>query len=83
LDQEQEHKPDKELDCMGLLCPIPVVKTKRAIKGMEIGQVLEMIATDPGVVPDMEAWERQTRHEILSSEEPQEGVFRFLIKKTH
>ena len=37
---------------------------------MDIGQVLEMLATDPGVVPDMEAWERQTRHEILLSEEP-------------
>jgi TusA-related sulfurtransferase len=50
---------------------------------MEIGQLLEMIATDPGVVPDMEAWERQTRHEIVLSEEPSEGKFRFLIKKTH
>jgi TusA-related sulfurtransferase len=50
---------------------------------MEIGQLLEMIATDPGVVPDMEAWERQTRHEILLSEEQSKGKFRFLIKKTH
>ena len=76
-------EPDKLLDCKGLLCPIPVVKTRRALKPMEIGQVLEMLATDPGVVPDMEAWERQTRHEILASEEPEQGVFRFLIKKTH
>ena len=76
-------KPDKFLDCSGLLCPMPVVKTKRAIKGMEIGQVLEMIATDPGAVPDMEAWERQTRHELLLSEEQGEDKFRFLIKKTH
>ena len=76
-------KPDEFLDCTGLLCPIPVVKTRRAIKGMEIGQVLEMIATDPGVVPDMEAWERQTRHEILSTEEVEVEKYRFLIKKTH
>ena len=75
--------PDKFLDCKGLLCPMPVVKTKRAIKGMEIGQVLEMVATDPGAVPDMEAWERQTRHEILLTEELGEDEFRFLIKKTH
>ena len=74
---------DKFLDCSGLLCPMPVVKTKRAIKGMEVGQVLEMIATDPGAVPDMEAWERQTRHELLLSEEQGEDKFRFLIKKTH
>ena len=78
-----EIKPDKHLDCSGLLCPMPVVKTRRAIKGMEIGQILEMIATDPGVVPDMEAWEKQTRHEVMVAEEPEEGKFRFLIKKTH
>ena len=76
-------EPDEHLDCTGLLCPIPVVKTRRALKKMEIGQVLEMIATDPGVVPDMEAWERQTRHEILVSEELEVEKFRFLIKKTH
>ena len=74
---------DKFLDCKGLLCPMPVVKTKRALKGMEVGQILEMVATDPGVVPDMEAWERQTRHEIVHSEELADEVFRFLIKKTH
>jgi len=74
---------DKTLDCCGLICPMPVVKTKRAIKGMEIGQILEMIATDPGSVPDMQAWENQTRHEVLLSEEQDDGKFRFLIKKTH
>ena len=76
--------PDKSIDCTGLLCPLPVLKTKRAIKGMEIGQVLEMIATDPGAVPDMEAWENQTRHKLLLTEEQEEGKkFRFLIEKTH
>ena len=74
---------DKFIDCKGLLCPIPVMKTKRAIKGMEIGQVLEMVATDPGAVPDMEAWENQTRHELLLSEDCGDGTFRFLIRKTH
>ena len=81
-----EHKPDQFLDCTGLLCPMPVVKTRRAMKGMEIGQILEMIATDPGAVPDMEAWEKQTRHEVLLTEDLTEGSdekFRFLIKKTH
>ena len=78
-----EPQPDSHLDCSGLLCPLPVVKTKRAIKPLEIGQILEMIATDPGIVPDMEAWENQTRHEVLLTEEQGEGKFRFLIKKTH
>ena len=76
-------QPDSHLDCSGLLCPLPVVKTRRAIKQIEIDQVLEMIATDPGAVPDMEAWARQTRHELLHHEEQADGKFRFLIKKTH
>ena len=75
--------PDTFLDCSGLGCPMPVVKIRRAIKGMEVGQILEMIATDPGVVPDMQAWENQTRHEVLLTEDQGEGKFRFLIKKTH
>ena len=76
-------KPDAFLDCTGLICPLPVVKTKKSIRGMEVGQVLEMIATDPGALPDMEAWERQTQHELLVKEERGDGSFRFLIKKTH
>lgn len=78
-----EITPDQFLDCCGLICPMPVVKTKKAIKGMEIDQVLEMVATDPGSIPDMEAWEKQTRHELLLKEERDDGTFRFLIKKTH
>jgi len=76
-------QPDLFLDCKGLICPMPVVKTRRAIKQIEIGQILEMVATDPGSVPDMEAWERQTRHELVLSEESEDGSFRFLIRKTH
>lgn len=74
---------DKTIDCKGLLCPLPVVKTRRAIKDMQIGQVLEMIATDPGVVPDMKAWQNQTRHDLLVSEDRGDGTFRFLVRKTH
>ena len=74
---------DKSIDCKGLLCPLPVVKTRRAIKDMEVGQVLEMIATDPGAVPDMQAWQNQTRHDLLVSEDRGDGTFRFLIRKTH
>jgi tRNA 2-thiouridine synthesizing protein A len=78
-----ELKPDKFLDCTGLLCPMPVVKTKKAIKEMQVGQILEMVATDPGSIPDMEAWAKQTQHELLSAQKEGEGKFRFLIKKTH
>ena len=55
------------LDCSGLSCPLPVVKTSKAIKGLEICQVLKMISTDPGSQADMEAWSRQTGHALLSS----------------
>ena len=77
-----DHSIDKTLDCSGLSCPMPVVKTKKAIKDMEIGQNLEMISTDPGSIPDMQAWSRQTKHDLLE-EEDQGTKFRFLIKKTH
>ncbi|MBK6930944.1 MAG: sulfurtransferase TusA family protein [Saprospirales bacterium] len=70
------------LDCSGLLCPMPVVKTKKTIQTMEIGEILEMIATDPGAMPDMEAWAKQTRHELLESRD-EGGKYRFFIKKTH
>jgi len=56
---------DQELDCQGLNCPLPILKTKQAIDGMAPGQVLKMIATDPGSVKDMAAWVRQTGHELV------------------
>lgn len=58
---------DKLLDCSGMLCPVPVIKTSKAIKELQIGQVLKMIATDPGAPADMEAWARQTGNELLDS----------------
>jgi tRNA 2-thiouridine synthesizing protein A len=78
-----EVKPDKTLDCTGLLCPMPVVKTRKTIKDMQVGQILEMVATDPGSIPDMEAWAKQTQHELLLAQKEEGGKFRFLIKITH
>ncbi len=78
-----EREADDFLDCKGLMCPLPIIKTKKAIRTLEIGQVLEMIATDPGVLPDMEAWERQTQHKLLAKDDQGDGTFRFLIEKTH
>ena len=71
---------DKELDCSGMLCPVPVIKTSKAIKEMQIGQVLKMISTDAGSPPDIEAWSRQTGNELLRST-TEEGKFVFFIKK--
>ena len=72
---------DKVLDCSGLLCPIPVIKTSKTIKEVEVGQILKMIATDPGAPADMEAWARQTGHELLASE-TENGTFTFYIWRT-
>ncbi len=73
-------KEDQVLDCTGLLCPMPIVKTKKAIDGLVSGQVLKMIATDAGSPPDIAAWSRQTGNELLLSTEDG-GKFIFFLKK--
>jgi len=73
-------KEDQVLDCSGMLCPMPVVKTSKAIKELQSGQILKMIATDPGAPPDMEAWSRQTGNELLRSM-TEEGKFIFFFRK--
>ena len=71
-------KADKTLDCSGMLCPVPVIKTSKAIKEVQVGEVLQMIATDPGAPADMEAWSRQTGNELLDShKEGDKFVFYF------
>ena len=77
-----DYSIDQTLDTSGLLCPMPIVKTSKAMKQMEIGQILEMISTDPGSMPDMKAWANQTKHELLDAAD-EGGKFRFIIKKTH
>ncbi len=78
-----EHEVTKKLDCMGLMCPMPVVKTKKALKDLEIGEILEMVASDPGSMPDMAAWARQTKHELVEAKELGKNEYLFLIRKTH
>ncbi|RTZ67720.1 MAG: SirA family protein [Aquificaceae bacterium] len=69
-----------ELDASGLNCPLPILRAKKAINKLESGQVLRIIATDPGSVKDFEAFCKQTGNELL--ETGQEGEkFTFLIKK--
>jgi tRNA 2-thiouridine synthesizing protein A len=72
---------DQTLDCTGLACPMPILKTKKAVDGLKIGQILKMISTDAGSVPDVTAWSKKTGHELLSHEEGG-GTFTFYIKKT-
>ena len=73
-------QPDVILDCTGLFCPMPVVKTNKEMKTLAEGQVLKMIATDPGSTPDMEAWSKQTGHELLLSN-VDNGTYIFLVRK--
>lgn len=72
---------DKELDCVGLLCPMPVVKASKAIKEIEIGQILKMTADDPGAPPDMVAWAKQTKHELVA-QSSEGGQFVFWLRRT-
>jgi len=58
---------DQVLDCSGLLCPLPVIRTSKAIKKIAIGQVFKVIATDPGAPADMVAWARQTGNELIDA----------------
>ena len=71
---------DKELDAKGLTCPLPVLKTKKALGSLASGQVLRILATDPGSVKDMQAFARQTGHALLSHTE-ENSTFVFLMRK--
>ena len=72
---------DEELDASGLNCPLPILRAKKTLAGMESGKVLHIIATDPGSVKDFEAFARQTGNELMESKE-EGGKFYFLIKKS-
>jgi TusA-related sulfurtransferase len=71
---------DKHLDAKGMLCPMPVLNVKKAIKDLAKGQVLAVTATDKGAVRDIPAWADQTGHKLLDWNE-QAGVFTFYIEK--
>lgn len=70
-----------ELDTMGLQCPMPLLKAKRALHGMETGQRLRVLATDQGSVRDFRVFAEQSGHRLLSSEE-NEGVYTHVLQKT-
>jgi len=73
--------PDRSLDCVGLFCPMPILKTRDALKAMAVGQLLEMTSDDPASEADMKSWTARTGHELL--EIARNGaVFRFIVRKT-
>ncbi|MCF6210983.1 MAG: sulfurtransferase TusA family protein [Gammaproteobacteria bacterium] len=71
---------DQELDASGLNCPLPILRAKKALSALSEGQVLHIIATDPGAVKDFEAFAKQTGNELVESHE-EGGKFHFLMKK--
>ena len=72
---------DKELDARGLSCPLPILKTKKSLNELTTGQVLKVVATDPGSVKDMQAFANQTGNPLLSSAEENKTYVFYLKKK--
>jgi len=71
---------DQTLDCSGMACPMPILKTKKAVDALALGQVLKMVATDPGSVSDMTAWTNKTGHELVATERDGDKYV-FYVKK--
>ncbi|WP_078119863.1 sulfurtransferase TusA family protein [Thiosocius teredinicola] len=68
------------LDARGLNCPLPILRTKKAIAALQSGDILQVTATDPGSLKDLDSFCSQTGHEMLSSEQA-DGEFHFRIRK--
>lgn len=72
---------DRKLDCVGLFCPMPILKTREALKSMVVGELLEMTSDDPASEADMKSWTARTGHELLEIEK-HGAVYRFVVRKT-
>jgi tRNA 2-thiouridine synthesizing protein A len=73
-------KPDAQLDCFGLLCPMPVIQAAKKIKELRVGEVLEVLATDEGIIADMPAWCRMSGQEYLGQEKDGD-TYRVFVRK--
>jgi len=71
---------NKELDCTGLNCPLPVLKTKKILDNMVSGEILKMVSTDPGSKNDVTAWISRTKNEIFSIEDFSNKLIFFIRK---
>jgi len=71
---------DIELDCRGLNCPLPILRAKQSLAGIEAGKVLKIVATDPGALKDFQAFARQTGNDLLESVEAG-GEYTFYIRR--
>ena len=71
---------DQVLDASGLNCPLPLLRAKKTLAGMSAGQLVKILATDPGAARDFEVFAKQTGHELLESGE-EDGKFKFILRK--
>ena len=76
-----DYQENSLLDCSGMNCPLPILKTKKAIDGMNSGEILKMISTDPGSINDVNAFTKRTGHELLESI-AEDGDYTFFIRKS-
>jgi len=80
-DSSSSKRAHQILDCIGLYCPMPVIRTKQETDKLAVGETLEVLADDPAAEEDLKAWAKRTGQKILKIEKTKEGL-RFLIKKT-
>jgi tRNA 2-thiouridine synthesizing protein A len=76
----EDARHDREIDARGLNCPLPILRTKKALNDMHTGQVLRILSTDPGSVRDFQAFAKQTGNALLQHGE-QDGAFFFLLQR--
>jgi tRNA 2-thiouridine synthesizing protein A len=81
MTQSGDTTVDATLDATGLLCPLPVLKARRALKPLAPGAVLEVLATDPGATEDFRHFCQTTGCELLEASEQASGVLRFVMRK--
>ncbi len=72
---------DKKFDCTGFFCPMPVVKTKLELEKLDSGQILKVIADDPGSKEDFPAWCSETGHKLLDTDEDNGDFIFYIVKK--
>ena len=76
-----QQQVDQEIDTRGLNCPLPILKAKKALNGMASGQLLKVVATDPGSLRDFEAFARQTGNELVEQQTLDGGEFVHLLRR--
>jgi len=80
VDSKSPKRTHQVLDCIGLYCPMPVLKTRQEMDKLATGQILEVLADDPAAEEDIKAWAKRAGQKILKIEKTNEGL-RFLIQK--